>query len=79
MEQAKDQESPATQPASLSDLEKEDVKDAADMEAKIDRCFQMIKEMDTDIASLMRSQDYYRKRMRRLAKSRDVKLNLRLL
>lgn len=79
MDQSQDQTSAVRQPITLSDLASQDAEEAKNLEIKIDRCLKMIKEMDEDIAALMRSQDYYHKRMRSLAKRRCIKLNLRLL
>ena len=79
MDQEKDQTGSVQTAASAEDLARQDQEKAQELGLKIDKCLERIKEMDADIATLMKSQDYYRKKMRKLARKRDVALNLRLL
>ena len=59
--------------------DKEDERMARDLGQQMDRCKKVIDELERDIYTLIRSQEYYRKKMRRLGIKRDRYLNLRLL
>ena len=45
----------------------------------MDRCERIINKMEQDVFTLKRSQDYYRRKKRKLGVKRDQYLNLKLL
>lgn len=79
MDHNESQENPERQAARISSIDKEDERRARELGQQMDRCKLIIDDIDKNICKLIASQDYYRKKMRKLGVKRDRYLNLRLL
>lgn len=66
-------------PTNLAEQESKDKEQADELGRKMDHCVDMIKELEKEIITLSASQEYYRKKLRKLGRRQQILLNMRLL